>query len=87
MCASFGDSTSRDRELRHTKNGKKRLFLGRKLINLICKAENLTQHGRLWMLSEPNLGAPGHVTVILQVKNEQKLDEVVPIYLGKYRYW
>ena len=47
MCASFGDSTSRDREL----------FLGRKLINLICKAENLTQRGCLQMLSEPSLGA------------------------------
>ena len=38
-------------------------------------------------LSEPILGAPGHVIVISQAKNEQKVDEVVPIYLGKYRYW
>ena len=36
--------------------------------------------------SEPILGATSHVTVILQAKNEQKVDEVVPIYLGKYRY-
>ena len=42
------------------------------LINALCK---------------PSLGAPGHVTKILQAKGGQKVDDFEPIYLGNYRYW
>ena len=45
----------------------------------------------MWMLInalyKPSLGAPGHVTKILQVKNVQKFNEFEPIYLGNYQYW
>ena len=41
------------------------------LINALCK---------------PSLGAPGHVTKILQAENGQKVDEFETIYLGNYRY-
>ena len=41
------------------------------LINALCK---------------PSLGVPGYVTKILQAKNEQKLDEFEPKYLGDYQH-
>ena len=40
----------------------------------------------MWVLInasyKPSLGAPGHVTEILQGENMQKVDEFEPIYLG-----
>ena len=37
-------------------------------------------------LSQPSLGAPSHVIIILQTDNGQKVDEFEPIYFGNYRY-
>ena len=37
-------------------------------------------------LCKPSLGAPSHVTKMLQAENELKVDEFEPIYLGNYRY-
>ena len=37
-------------------------------------------------LGKPSLGAPGYATGILQAENGQKVGEVEPIYLDKYRY-
>ena len=36
-------------------------------------------------LCKPSLGAPGHVTKMLQAENEQKMDEFKQIYRDKYR--
>ena len=36
-------------------------------------------------LSKPSLWAPGHVTKMLQAKNGQKVDDLEPIRLCKYR--
>ena len=42
----------------------------------------------VWLfLCKPSWAAPGHVTKILQAESGQKVDELEPIYLGKYRYW
>ena len=35
-------------------------------------------------LRKPSLGAPCHVTKILQANNGQKVDDFEPIYLGYY---
>ena len=44
----------------------------------------------MWMLINtlltPCLGAPGHMTNILQAENERKADEFEPIYFGNHRY-
>ena len=37
-------------------------------------------------LCKPCLGAPGHVTKILQAESQQKVEDFEPIYLGNYRY-
>ena len=39
---------------------------------------------RMNALCKPSLGAPSHVTKILQAKNGQKVDEFELIYLGNY---
>ena len=36
---------------------------------------------------KPSLGAPGHVTKMLQAENGQKVDEFETIHLHKYRFW
>ena len=36
-------------------------------------------------LCKPSLGAPGHVTKILQIENGQKVEEFNPINLGNYQ--
>ena len=38
-------------------------------------------------LCKPRLGAPSHVTKMLLAENEQKVDEIEPIYLGKKQFW
>ena len=38
-------------------------------------------------LCKPSFGTPGHVTRMLQAENWQKVDDLEPIYLGKYRFW
>ena len=50
--------------------------------------------GAMWVLMnalcKPSLGAPDHITKILQAENGQKVKEFEPIYLGTvitYRYW
>ena len=35
---------------------------------------------------KPSLGAPGHVIKMLQTENGQKVDDLEPIYLGKYQF-
>ena len=37
-------------------------------------------------LRKPSLGAPGHVTKILQAKSGKEVDDFEPIYLGNYHY-
>ena len=39
------------------------------------------------VLNLTNLGVPGHVTAILEAKNNEKVDRFEPVHLGKYRYW
>ena len=37
-------------------------------------------------LCKPSLGAPGHVTTMLQAENGQKVDDFELIYLRNYRF-
>ena len=37
-------------------------------------------------LRKLSLGAPGRATKMLQAENEQKVDDLEPIYLGKYGF-
>ena len=37
-------------------------------------------------LCKPNLGAPGHVTEILQAENGPKVGDFEATYLGNYQY-
>ena len=95
MSANFRNPSSRDRELKHQKNIKKLQFLARKVINLLITQKPLdVQNWNLdtvWMLinalRKPSLGAPGLASTSLHAENGQKVDEFVPMYLGKYRYW
>ena len=74
MCASFGDPRSRDRELRLKKN------IYWKFTNSpITQKPLYLQNWNLdtmWVLMialcKPSLGAPSHVTKILQTENLQK---------------
>ena len=77
MCANFEDQRSRDRELRHKKNIKKRRFLDWKVINWLIIPKPLDvqswNSGTMRLLTnascKPSLATPGYVTKILQAEN------------------
>ena len=90
MCANFGDPRSRDRELKQ-----KIRFLAWKFINSPTTQKQLAVDSwnlyTMWViingLCKQSLGAPGHVIKLLQAENGQKVDDLEPIYLGKYWFW
>ena len=93
MC-KFWDPRSRDLELTH-KNTSKMRFLAWKFINSSLTQKPLGVQSwnlhTMWVLinvlCKLSLGAPGHVTKMLQVENGQKVDDFEPIHLGKYQLW
>ena len=94
LCANFGDPSHLIVNW-DTKKHKKRWFLASKVIKSLLIPKPLdVQSWNLYAmcilinaLCKLSLGAPGHVTKILQTKSEQKVDEFEPMYLGNYRYW
>ena len=76
-------------------HSKKQRFFAWKFINSHITQKPIGLHNwnlyTFWViingLCKPTLGAPGHMTKMLQAKNGQKVDDFEPIYLGKYRFW